>query len=112
MSTEQVAPEISWSSRASAEAVRQHPLSPLTAAEIKASAEVIKSLYIPGTGLLFKQITLLEPKKAQLAPYLDAQNQGKSVSQLDRKAFISYYIKNTVSLLLQTSLREILYSTT
>ncbi|MCJ1398722.1 hypothetical protein MMC11_001923 [Xylographa trunciseda] len=92
MSTEQVfsAPTIS-----SAKQVAFHPLSPLTSSEISAAAGFIKALYPSKTDLLFKTITLEEPAKAQLAPYLDAEYHGRSTSRIDRKAFINYYIRNT-----------------
>ena len=74
-----------------------HPLSPLTAAEITRSADLIRSLYPAKTNLQFKAITLEEPEKAQLVPYLDAEHNGSRLPKINRKAFVSYYIRNTVS---------------
>ena len=93
MSTEQVSESLPI--RAAAQA-HIHPLAPLTTAEIKASRDLIKSLYPPNTGLLYKQITLQEPEKAVLAPYLDAEFQGGSLGKIDRRSFVTYYIRNTV----------------
>lgn len=74
-----------------------HPLSPLTASEITTSAELIKGLYPTQTRIDFKAITLEEPEKAQLVPYLDAEHNGRSLPRISRKAFVNYYIRNTVS---------------
>ena len=76
-----------------------HPLSPLTASEIVQAADFIRHLYPSATRLQFKAVTLEEPAKARLVPYLDAEHAGKRLPALDRKAFVSYYIRNTVSLL-------------
>lgn len=94
MSTEQVT---STSEVGAAKQVSSHPLSPLTAAEITRSAYLIKGLYPPKTNLQFKAITLEEPEKAQLVPYLEAEHHGRRVPKIDRKAFVCYYIRNTVS---------------
>ena len=83
-----------------AEALKQsvsHPLCPITASEIKNTAQLIRRLYPSKTELQFKAITLEEPLKAQLAPYLQAEHQGARLPKIDRKAFVSYYLRNTVS---------------
>ncbi|KAK7513134.1 copper amine oxidase [Phyllosticta citriasiana] len=73
-----------------------HPLAPLTAEEIKAAAAVIKSVWPAGTDLQFKNITLEEPAKADVVPYLDAEHAGTPLpSGIRRKAFVNYYIRNT-----------------
>jgi primary-amine oxidase len=81
---------------ATAEAAHLHPLTPLTSTEIRAAAQLVRGLYVDGTQFRFKQITLLEPPKAQLAPYLDALHEGHPAQPLDRKAFVTYYLQNTV----------------
>jgi Cu2+-containing amine oxidase len=98
MSTEQVFP----SPAAPVPVARQaslHPLSPLTSGEITECAQTIRGLYPGGVELIFKTITLEEPPKAILAPYLDAQHHGRGrpASSIDRKALVAYYICNTVS---------------
>ena len=93
MSTEQI---FSVPSIGAAKQAQIHPLSPLTSSEISASAGFIKGLYPPKTDLLFKTITLEEPAKALVAPYLDAEHVGRAAGRIDRKAFINYYIRNTV----------------
>lgn len=95
MSTEQV----SVSEVGVANHVAIHPLSPLTASEISRASDLIRHLYPSATRLHFKAVTLEEPEKARLVPYLDAEHAGKRLPAIDRKAFVSYYIRNTVSLL-------------
>lgn len=94
MSTEQIQ---SSPAAAAGTQVASHPLSPLTASEITTSAELIKGLYPTQTRIDFKAITLEEPEKAQLVPYLDAEHNGRSLPRISRKAFVNYYIRNTVS---------------
>ncbi|KAI9837753.1 MAG: hypothetical protein M1819_006687 [Sarea resinae] len=72
-----------------------HPLAPLTAAEIKEGARLTYSLYPSGTNLHFKAITLQEPEKREVVPFLEAEHSGKSLPTIDRRAFVSYYIRNT-----------------
>ena len=94
MSTEQI------SLAPMAEAVKQiasHPLCPITAAEIKGAADLIRRLYPSKTNFQFKVITLQEPEKAQLVPYLEAEHQGEKLPNIDRRAFVCYYLRNTVS---------------
>ena len=94
MSTEQVTPTPVIGV---AKQFASHPLSPLTAHEITRSADLIKGLYPAKTNFQFKAITLEEPEKAQLVPYLEAEHYGSKVPKIDRKAFVCYYIRNTVS---------------
>ena len=93
MSTEQVE---STPSVGVAKHVPSHPLSPLTASEITTSAELIRGLYPSQTNLQFKAITLEEPEKAQLIPFLEAEHCGGRSPSIDRKALVNYYIRNTV----------------
>lgn len=74
-----------------------HPLSPLTAIEISTSSQLIHRLYPPRTDLHFKAVTLQEPNKAHLLPYLDAEHLRAKPPLLDRRSFVCYYIRNTVS---------------
>lgn len=94
MSTDQA----SWAPMTQAvKQVAGHPLCPLTASEIKTSARLIRNKLPAQTDVQFKAITLEEPLKAQLVPYLDAERAGAKLPKIDRKAFVSYYIRNTVS---------------
>ncbi len=93
MSTEMTLPIVG---SAKAKLTAQHPLGPLTAAEISESSRLLRSVWPGNTNLQFKAITLLEPPKAELLPYLDAEHKGKPVPTLARKSFVVYYIRNTV----------------
>lgn len=74
-----------------------HPLCPITASEIKRSAELIKGCWPPKTNFHFKAITLEEPAKVELVPYLEAEHRGSKIPHIDRRVFVSYYLRNTVS---------------
>ena len=94
------------SSTASPEAAQQkhsaaHPLCPLDASEISRTADLIKSLWPTHTDLRFKVITLDEPSKKSFIPYLDAEHSNASLPFIPRKAFVAYYIRNTVRLFLR-----------
>jgi Cu2+-containing amine oxidase len=74
-----------------------HPLGPLSAQEIARSSSLIKGLWPKNTDCHFKVITLLEPAKAVLIPYLKSEREGHSPPSLDRRATILYYLRGTVS---------------
>ena len=97
MSMEQVSTTSATSEVAADGHVTIHPLSPLTAFEIKSAASLVRALYPSGTSFQFKAITLEEPEKARLVPYLDAEHSGRGLPTIDRKAFVCYYLRNTVS---------------
>ena len=75
-----------------------HPLCPLTASEISRTADLVQSVWPSNVQLRYKVITLLEPAKKDFLPYLDAEHNGSSLPQIARKAFVAYYIRNTVRL--------------
>lgn len=93
MSTEQ----IQGSLPIRAQQTTQHPLGPLTANEISESATLIRALWPSNTSLQFKSITLQEPNKAELVPFLAAEHSGKSTPTIERRSFVVYYLRNTVS---------------
>ncbi|KAI6323560.1 hypothetical protein MCOR34_001812 [Pyricularia oryzae] len=72
-----------------------HPLGPLSAEEISRSANLIRGAWPEGTKFQFKVITLSEPAKVQLIPYLDAEKKGQATSPIDRRSLVGYYIRNT-----------------
>lgn len=74
-----------------------HPLGPLTAGEISESAKIIKSIWPENTNIQFKAITLQEPNKADLVPFLAAERARKSTPTIERRSFVVYYLRNTVS---------------
>jgi primary-amine oxidase len=77
----------------------QHPLGPLTASEISESASLIKGLWPSNTNIQFKSITLQEPSKTDLVPFLEAEHAGQQTPAVERRSFVVYYIRNTVSIL-------------
>jgi primary-amine oxidase len=87
----------SSSSPATAKTSVPHPLCPLTAAEISTTADLLRSVWPSNIDLRFKVITLDEPAKKQMVPYLEAEHSGAPLPQIPRKSFVSYYIRNTVS---------------
>lgn len=73
-----------------------HPLGPLTADEISQSSTLIRAQWPEGTGFIFKVLTLLEPPKAELVPYLEAERAGQTPKSIDRKSQVVYYLRTTV----------------
>ena len=94
MSPSAVYPETT--STSSSKSATPHPLAPLSSGEIQNTAQILRTQWPEGTDLQFKSITLSEPSKAALAPYLQAENQGLVVPPLDRRAYVSYYLRKTV----------------
>jgi Cu2+-containing amine oxidase len=86
-----------FSAPSPAKATVSHPLCPLTAAEIATTADLVRSVWPAQVDLRFKVITLEEPPKQQMVPYLEAEHKGAPLPAIPRKSFISYYIRNTVS---------------
>lgn len=74
-----------------------HPLSPLGPNEFTTCAQLISAAWPENTQLAFKTITLAEPPKRILVPYLETERSGLPRGVIDRKAFVTYYIRNTVS---------------
>lgn len=93
MSTEQVSFP---SSLGLAKHPSSHPLSPLTSSEITNASHLVQNLWPSNTDLQYKVITLQEPEKAQVLPYLDAEHGGAKTPTIERKAFVCYYIRKTV----------------
>lgn len=81
-----------------APAVPSHPLGPVTAVEITKSGEILQASWPTGTKLHYKAITLSEPPKSVLAPYLAAERAGEKPAPLDRKTLVIYYLKGTENL--------------
>ncbi|KAF4619083.1 hypothetical protein G7Y89_g14764 [Cudoniella acicularis] len=73
----------------------QHPLGPLTAGEITETARLIKGLWPSNINLQFKSITLQEPNKAELIPFLAAEHKSQPTPTIERRSFVVYYIRNT-----------------
>lgn len=77
----------------------KHPLDPLTADEILQVSSLLKAKS-PDKSLHFKIITILEPPKAQLRPFLIAERNGGTQSRPARKASSLYYHLGTADLFL------------
>jgi len=77
-----------------------HPLAPLSAQEIQAASSLIYNQWPENTDLQFKVITLNEPAKAEMVPYLEAEFQGQRLPNIDRRVMVAYYIRKTVSICL------------
>ena len=50
-----------------------HPLAPISSTEIENAVALVKAQWPSGTDLHFKAITLEEPKKAEMVPFLEAE---------------------------------------
>lgn len=77
-----------------------HPLAPLSAQEIQAASSLIYNQWPENTDLQFKVITLNEPAKVEMIPYLEAEFQGQRLPSIDRRVMVAYYIRKTVSICL------------
>lgn len=77
----------------------KHPLDPLTADEILQVSSLLRSR-TPDKSLHFKIITILEPPKTQLRPFLIAERNGGTQSRPSRKASSLYYHLGTADLFL------------
>ena len=76
-----------------------HPLAPISADEIKKAVELIKSQWPSSTDLHFKAITLQEPNKAEAVPYIEAEYHGYGLPHIDRRVFVTYYLRMTVQVI-------------
>lgn len=75
-----------------------HPLAPLSASELQSASSTVKASWPAHTDIHFKVVTLQEPPKAEVLKYLEAEHSGGSLPTINRKAFINYYIRNTVGI--------------
>lgn len=93
MSTEQVPFR---STLGQAKRPSSHPLSPLTSSEITNASSLVQKLWPSNIDLQFKILTLQEPEKTQVLPYLNAEHRGAKTPTIERKVFVCYYIRKTV----------------
>lgn len=108
MSTDQV--PVSLPLVGGKKATLEHPLGPLTATEIVQSSKIVKGLWPADIKIQFKAITLQEPNKAELVPFLNAEHSGSALPKVDRRSFVCYYLKNTVSLIAYLSFSHLFAS--
>lgn len=77
----------------------KHPLDPLNAEEIAQVSSLLKAKS-PGKSLHFKIITIIEPPKDKLRPFLKAERDGTAIPPLPRRASALYYHRGTADLFL------------
>ncbi|KAI1608197.1 amine oxidase [Exophiala viscosa] len=70
-----------------------HPLDPLSPAEIASVSQILRAAF-PDHKVIFRVITLAEPPKALLAPYLQAERANQIRPKIPRKAFCQYYLND------------------
>lgn len=73
-----------------------HPLAPISPDEVKNAVALVRAQWPANTDLHFKAITLQEPAKAEAVPYIEAEFHGYQLPQIDRRIFVSYYLRQTV----------------
>lgn len=73
-----------------------HPLAPINSNEIQNAVALIASQWPKGQDLQFKLVTLQEPAKDEMVPYLEAEFHGGKLPTIDRKVFVTYYLRRTV----------------
>lgn len=74
-----------------------HPLDPLTPIEINSSSRLIRERYANQRDWIFNSITLLEPPKKVLLPYLfkDDEKCQEDITSIPRKSFTILIEKGT-----------------
>ncbi|KAE8451561.1 hypothetical protein EG329_003634 [Mollisiaceae sp. DMI_Dod_QoI] len=77
----------------------KHPLDPLSAEEVVQVSSLLKSKS-PDKSLHFKIITIIEPPKEKLRPFLKAERNGTAGPPLPRRASALYYHRGTANLFL------------
>jgi Cu2+-containing amine oxidase len=73
-----------------------HVFSQLQAAEIEKVKILINRLWPEGTKFQYKVLTLQEPDKDEALAYLEAEHSGGPLPAVERRAWVNYYIRNTV----------------
>lgn len=67
-----------------------HPFDPLRTDEIELAAEVLKKS-LPGTRLRFKAIEVLEPRKQDVIPYIEAERNGTPLPEKPARLVYSLF---------------------
>lgn len=77
--------------------IATHPLDPLTPTEISKSSRLIRGLHQNQRNWIFNSITLLEPPKKVLLPYLfnEYEKSPKDIASIPRKSFSILIEKRT-----------------
>ncbi|KAK2738960.1 hypothetical protein FQN57_006754 [Myotisia sp. PD_48] len=71
-----------------------HPLDPLSPAEIRQAVDYLKNAH-PEKKVIFRVVTLAEPPKAQLIPFLEAERSSKSATRPPRVAMVQFYLEDS-----------------
>lgn len=71
-------------------ATTPHPLAQLSATETTAARETILSASDKSVTIQFRSISLQEPPKHELVPFLEAEHRGEHVKRLQRLARVQY----------------------
>lgn len=75
-----------------------HPLEPLSVDEINAARDVIRRARVGSTlSVVYRDITLEEPPKALMVPFLDAEHAGKLTVWADRPPRIAKVLYDVVA---------------
>lgn len=72
-----------------------HPLAPINSNEIQNAVALVSAQWPAHTDLHFKAVTLQEPAKAEMLPYLEAEFSGSPLPTIDRRVFLTYYLRRT-----------------
>ncbi|KAL2262283.1 hypothetical protein VTK26DRAFT_1835 [Humicola hyalothermophila] len=74
-----------------------HPFDPLGPHEIQLAADILRR-HVPDADLVFRAITLWEPSKAEMLPFLDAEHGGKETPKPPaRTAKVQAYVNKAFS---------------
>ncbi|KAK4133513.1 hypothetical protein BT67DRAFT_383051 [Trichocladium antarcticum] len=75
----------------------RHPFDPLTPGEIQLAATILQH-HVPESGIVFRVITLWEPPKAEMVPFLDLEHGGdKMATPPARVARVQAYVDKVLS---------------
>ena len=72
-----------------------HPYAPLSANEITYASTLLSAQWPEDTDIHYKTVTLAEPPKRDVVPYIEAEARNATLPTIDRKAFVSYYLRKT-----------------
>lgn len=75
-----------------------HPLAQLSEAEFLQARDIVVKLHGSAESLFFRAITLQEPTRAELVPFLEAEHAGKLTDETERPprlALVEYDVIGT-----------------
>ncbi|EER26360.1 hypothetical protein D8B26_003276 [Coccidioides posadasii str. Silveira] len=71
-----------------------HPFDPLSPDEITLVVQAVKKAYA-GKNVIFRVVTLAEPPKAEMVPFLEAEHASKPVAPPSRTAMVQFYLDDS-----------------